>query len=101
MQRLKPILAVSGILLLAFGLGGACAYYGSPSKEEIEIIRLRKSVADLALQLERSRTDDARDHGQVMRSLDNLREHAVKASQACTMAEVLSRNSTMGKTEIK
>jgi hypothetical protein len=93
-------MAVLAILLLAFGLGGACSYFSSkpPEKTEREELQeVKKQIMELDNQLQQARLDQVRDHNRVMSKLESLSQHMIKASQACTMAEVLSRNNSLRK----
>jgi hypothetical protein len=95
MNKTRVAAALLFILLLAFGLGGACSYYKSlpPKKSELnELAEIKKDLKDLSKQVSDARLAQARDHNKAMASLETLREHTIKASQACAMAEVLSRN---------
>jgi hypothetical protein len=100
MNKTRVVAAVLFILLLAFGFGGACSYFSSqPAKktEGDEIQEIKNQISELNEQLRQSRQDQIVEHRKTMAAMENLREHAIKASQSCAMAEVLSRNSEMEK----
>jgi flagellar biosynthesis chaperone FliJ len=98
MNKTRVAAAMIFILLLAFGFGGACSYFSSkpPKKTEREEIQeVKKQIMELDNQIQQHRLDQVRDHNRVMSKLESLGQHAIKASQACTMAEILSRNSSV------